>query len=133
LEAWFADAQPDEATELITATIFHSGVYGTHETRLLSDAVKTSKSAGTAKQARRKKFWEAVLPTYKQMCNRYPVLKKAPVLLPFMWVVRWFTALFGGGQRIEKRRRDLQTISVDKIDSRQQALNFVGLDFNFKE
>ena len=31
---------------------------------------------------------------YKLLRLQYPVLRRAPVLLPFFWVVRWFRLLF---------------------------------------
>lgn len=132
LAVWFDKGQPDAVTELITETVFHSGVYGTQEAHLLSDAVKTAKTKQTSKRARRKKILDTVFLPYKAMCGRYPVVKKVPVLLPFMWVARWITALFTRG-RIGKRREELKTISVERIDGYQQALQTVGLDFNFKE
>lgn len=132
LAVWFDEGQPDAVTELITETVFQSGVYGTHEGHLLSDAVKTAKAQKTAKRARRKKILDTVFLPYKAMCERFPVVKKVPVLLPFMWVVRWATALFTRG-RVGRRREELKTISVERIDGYQQALQTVGLDFNFKE
>ena len=50
-----------------------------------------------------------------------------------MWVVRWFNVLFFKRENIRKINGDLKIISAEKIDDYQKALNFVGLDFNFKE
>lgn len=130
LDAWFTEAQMDAVAELISVTVFHSGAYGTHEANLLSDAVKASRQA---EKARRKKIFQAFFPPYKLMCQRHRVLKKVPVLLPVMWVVRWFDLAFTGKEQINKKQEDMKLITTDKIDGYHQALNAVGLDFNFKE
>ena len=70
---------------------------------------------------------------YKSMCQKYPFLEKAKILLPVMWVVRWFNVLLFKHQKIKKSQEDLKIMSVEKIDNYQKALNFVGLDFNFEE
>lgn len=132
LDVWFEDVEPDDVTEFITNIIFNSGVYGTHEAHLLSDAVKVSKQTGTAKKTRAKKIIQFIFLPYKSMCQKYPVLKKAAILLPVMWVVRWFNVLFFKRENIKKSNEDLKIMSAEKIDDYQKALNFVGLDFNFK-
>lgn len=132
LDVWFDDAAPDDVTEFITRIIFNSGVYGTHEAHLLSEAVKISKQTGTAKSVRAKKIIQLVFLPYESMCKKYPVLEKAAILLPIMWVVRWFDVLLFKRKNIKKNSDDLKVMSAEKIDDYQNALNFVGLDFNFK-
>ena len=75
---------------------------------------------------------EIFLP-YKTMCKKFPILERMPVLLPIMWVVRWVDALLFKRKNIAIKKHKLQTMSADKINGYQQALNYVGLDFNFKE
>ncbi len=129
----FEGAESDDVCEVLINTIFDSGVYGTHEAHILSDTVKISKSMEKAKKIRNDKLLELVFLPYKQMCAKYPILEKAPVLLPIMWIVRFFTALIFKRDKVKKHNNDLKTMSAEKIENYQQALNFVGLDFNFKE
>ncbi|MBE6732997.1 MAG: hypothetical protein E7561_03270 [Ruminococcaceae bacterium] len=133
LDVWFKDVAPDNTTEFITGIIFNSGVYGTHEAHLLSEALKVSKQTGTTKKVRTKKIIQLMFLPYKSMCQKYPFLEKAKILLPVMWVVRWFNVLLFKHQKIKKNQEDLKIMSVEKIDNYQKALNFVGLDFNFEE
>lgn len=133
LDVWFENATPDEITQFITDIIFNSGVYGTHESQLLSDAVKMSKQIGTVEKVRNKKMLQLVFLPYKSMCQKYPMLKKMAILLPVMWVVRWFSILLFRQENIKKSNQNLKIMSAEKIENYQQALNFVGLDFNFKE
>ena len=133
LEVWFGNGTPTEQTKLISDVIFNSGVYGTHRAHVLSDAVKISKTVGSSQKTKLKKTLEMVFLPYSSMTMKYPFLKKAPVLLPIMWVVRWFEAIFIKKGAIRNNRDNLKILSVENIDDYQSALNFVGLDFNFKE
>ena len=133
LEMWFNGGETNEQVEFITQIIFGSGVYGTHEAHLLSAAVKTTKTLGSARKTKLKRLIDTIFLPYSSMVNRYEVLKKAPVLLPFMWVVRWFEAIFIRKGSIKSNRQNLKVLSTKKINDYQTALNFVGLDFNFKE
>ena len=67
------------------------------------------------------------------MCERFPILIKLPIFLPIMWCIRWIDALLFRRKTIAKKATMLKHVTADKIDSYQAALDFVGLDFNFKE
>lgn len=133
IDCWFESGAFDDVVEFITNIIFNSGVYGTHEAHILSAALKTSKTVGTTKKVRLKRIFDVIFLPLGLMSKQYSILEKAPVLLPFMWVVRWFEVLLFKRERIKKNNEDFKIISSDKINDYQQSLNFVGLDFNFKE
>ena len=67
------------------------------------------------------------------MCQKYTFLKKVPILLPVMWIYRAFEAIIFKRERIKMYQNDSQKITEEKILDSKSALNFVGLDFNFKE
>lgn len=133
LDMWFGDAEADEVTDFITQIIFNSGVYGTHEAHILSAALKTTKTTGSVGKTRAKKILPLVFLPYPAMCERYPILTKLPFLLPIFWVVRWIEVLLFKRNRYKAQKKDWDVMSVDRIEGYQQALNFVGLDFNFQE
>jgi len=133
LAVWFDGKTATDITDFITAIIFNSGVYGTNESRILSQAVKRSKKTGSTKNVKAHSFWQIVFPPYGDMCKRYPVLEKCAILLPVMWLYRIVTSVFGRRDNIKRQRRRLSKMSEENINSYQDALNFVGLDFNFKE
>lgn len=133
LAVWFDGEVSDEITDFMTQSIFNSGVYGTYEAHILSSALKTTKTTGAAKKTRLQKIWSLIFMPYKKMCDRYPILVKIPILLPIMWVIRWFEVLLFRRSHLKKQKNDLKIMSVDRIEGYQQALNFVGLDFNFQE
>ncbi len=133
LSVWFEGKTADSMTDFITQIIFNSGVYGTKEAHLLSQAVKISKTQGNAENVKKKKYLTSIIPPYSAMRQQYAFLKKWPVLLPVMWVVRLLDIIIFKSEKIKKKREEVNKINDEDINSYQQSLNFVGLDFNFKE
>lgn len=133
LSVWFEGREPDEKTDFITSVIFDSGVYGTSKAHILSEAVKKSKSAQSAKSIKRNKFINNTFLPYENMSLKYPFLKKAPFLLPIMWIYRIIFAIIFRSNRVKAEARALGQMSAKNINSYQDSLTFVGLDFNFKE
>ena len=131
LDAWFDDGEVTPVVEFITAKVFDSGVYGSRLTEIKANALKERNSG--KKKSKIARLWTLIFPPYKNMCYIFPVLKKAPILLPFMWVYRWLKAIFTKKDRIEKAAKDLDTeVSSQVIDEYQYELSYVGLDF-YKE
>lgn len=129
LDCWFRDKEFDEVTEQITQTILKSGEYGTKKTSLKSQNLKKLNEAdGNYKKARVKDFVGKVFPPYSAMKNRYAILKKLPVLLPFMWIWRIICSPFKGNVRESLKQNKM--ITEDK-DNYKEELNAVGLDFWF--
>ena len=132
LRCWFSGESANKVTDFLTQRIFQSGAYGTPKARVIAQGTKTAKSV-SAKNVWAKKLLQMVFLPYGGMAQRYPVLKKAPVLLPLFWVVRWADTLVFHRSHIRQQKKVLQTLTKKEIENYQQQLNFVGLDFNFKE
>lgn len=130
INVWFNGEQSDTMSDFITEKIFESGSYGTYKAHIMSGAVKASKSGGNV---RIKRIVKLIFLPYKYMCDKYPVLIKAPFLLPVMWLVRIADVIFNKRDKIARQRKELDYITDDKIAEYKKELNFVGLDFNFKE
>ena len=94
--------------------------------------MKETKSGKSVGEVKRSRALGLVFPKYSVMSVKYPVLKKAPVLLPAMWVVRFFEKI----GNIKKAGRVLENsinFAADEVSAYQQSLTYVGLDFNFSE
>ena len=130
LQVWFDGAQPTDKTDFMTDFIFASGAWGQMENRQTSAGLLKARQTGSAAQARKRYLWEAIFPPLDFMKKRYPVLKKAPWLLPVLWPVRWVTALLFRHQNIRNYRSGLENASDAKIESFEQSLRYVGLDFH---
>lgn len=132
LRVWFDKYPADEKTEYITQFIFTSGEFGRSHTSSLSSALKYAKSGQSQQTIKRRRALRTIFPGYEEMSRKYKVLRKAPILLPIMWIVRIFEKVF-----IKKRARrfiDRQfKVDAGEVSEYQQSLNFVGLDFHFSE
>lgn len=131
LAVWFEDAAEDGITELITQFIFDSGSWGQKEAHILSAAVKSAREAGSLRGGRLRSIRKTLLPDLKNMCRRYPVLEKAPWLLPVMWPYRWADAALNRRGSVRSRHQALKMETPEAVDGYQQSLRLVGLDFNF--
>lgn len=129
MRVWFDGAEPDEITERLTDKIFESGVYGDAANVPLAEGLKISKSH---KNVKGHKFFTMLFPSLSSMKMIYPVLKKAPVLLPVMYVARWFSALFNP-KKIKKSVSNLKNYDDESVQKYREELNFVGLDYNFND
>lgn len=90
----FSENLSAEESEMLEY-IIDSGVYGTFD-HAAEKAIKKRGRLGYL-------FSVAFLP-YRQMCGLYPVLRRAPVLLPFCWIARWVDRI------IKKPRRSARYI-----------------------
>lgn len=128
LKVWFEGGVADSVTDFITTVIFGSGAYGVHSRTLLSDAVKRSKATQNIKAVKKSKLlWLIFLP-YKYMCFKYPFLKKAPFLLPVMWVVRGFSSVIFRKENVKKNFNEVKNLNSSEVEEFRQALEFVGLE-----
>ena len=126
LDVWFLDAESDEITELITAFVFSGGVWGTMEAELYSRQLKAATQKGS-EPAPRGAFFRAIFPPLRTIRNRYPILYRCPVLLPVMWVVRWFDVLLFTPKKMKKKLSILKDMDQGRLLSYQNALHAVGL------
>ena len=88
----FSDNLSSEESEMLEY-IIDSGVYGTFD-HAAEKAIKKRGRLGYL-------FSVAFLP-YRQMCGLYPVLRRAPVLLPFCWIARWVDRIIKKPRRVAR-------------------------------
>ncbi len=70
--------------------------------------------------------WRTVFPRYRVMKRRYPVLNRAKVLLPFMWVARWLSLLFSRGH--DRYTEELNQNTTERsIEMEKRVMEIVGL------
>lgn len=131
LGAWFENGPEDDKTRLMTDYIFANGCFGTIATRHAAIGLRREREAGSRSGGKLRGYLQILFPSVDWMANRYPVLKKAPWLLPVFWPVRWVTAVLFRRDNVGNYRRDLKAESTDKVDAFEQSLQFVGLDFHF--
>ncbi len=131
LEVWFSGEVETSATSIISDTVFKSGPYGTAEAMATSTIIRETQGKSSFASVKLANRIRTVFLPYRQMCEKYGILKKASFLLPVMWIVRMFHII------IFKKKRVLDYIEKEKrltdsaIWQRKESLNAVGLDFYF--
>ncbi len=96
-KVWFEGDTHTEHTQHTAEYILNGGTYGTFENQVQHEL----KSKGRVRYIFAKLF-----PRLKVMQERYPVLKKIPVLLPVFWMVRIAT------KPIQNRHQNLEKIKT---------------------
>lgn len=89
-----------EMTEKDMRYIIGGGAFGSKEAYLRSHVEK---------MGRAKYLFFRLLPPYREMAKRFPVLRRVPVLLPLLWIVRVFGLLFTPG-RLSESREELSVL-----------------------
>ena len=129
LEVWFADASADEQVDFITDFIFAGGSWGKQKDHITSSGVRDH----SGKNARLRYVLRLALPGVDALKGKYTILQKAPWMLPAVWVYRPFYKLLSRKERqtLKAHKRKLQILSAENVQTRQQALQYVGLDYHF--
>ncbi len=119
-EICFSDRPKDDFTDTLLSYVFDGGVYGTSKNKITLSKAKTT---NTLTYALKRLF----LP-YEKMIILFPILKKAPVLLPFCWVIRFIKMLFGGKARNTMNEiKTANNVSDNEIEIMQQMRSRLGL------
>jgi hypothetical protein len=136
LDTWFAGAAPTEAVEILTRTAFQGGIYTLEASRWTVSVIKFTKETSSISGSKYKLLWRKLFPSASALSQRFPFLKKYPVLLPFAWAVRWFDALFLRRSQLKRglsESQELMNIDIGRVSEYENQLRAVGLGFNFPE
>jgi hypothetical protein len=132
LEVWFHGKASTDITDYITERIIESGAYGIKEKWDIANAARERAKTTSVASAKRKNMISLIFMPYSNMQKKYPVLKKAPFLLPIMWVVRWGDAIINKQSNISRQAERLNKIESEYIDGYNRELEMVGLKFDLK-
>lgn len=131
IRVWFADEPSDEKMDFITDYLFASGSWGDMKTNRISIGVRDAQRTGSAAEGRARYIWRLFFPVRTSMEILYPVLKKAPWLLPFAWLWRLMGKMFGRRSPVAQHKQALELLSQDKLDERKKLLKEMGIGYNF--
>jgi len=132
VKAAFEDGPSDERTELVTTYIFNSGNWGSMTSHTIAKGVQ-GRSTGDAdgKNIKVYSFFDSLFPKLEIIRIRYPILHRHPWLLPVMWIVRIFDALFNRRDGIRHKIMEVKTINEADVATQKQMYEKIGLEFNF--
>ncbi|MBR0535071.1 MAG: nucleotidyltransferase family protein [Clostridia bacterium] len=89
-ECWFEDGEFSDDVQDMADYIMLSGVFGNETNHYMGGILR-----GDYGDKKSSYLISRLFPQKSKMQDRYPVLKKYPFLLPLLWVVRIFAAIFG--------------------------------------
>ena len=69
---------------------------------------------------------------YSGMSQLYPCLRKLPILLPFMWAIRWGNIILHKRNRFQEYVQADSAVNDNSVKAYQEMLRKSGLDFNFE-
>lgn len=132
LNVWFGSDAHTEASKLISDRLFSCGVFGRRADGLRSAMLKQTYAEGSLRRAKALSWLKKLFLPYHDMCKKYEILKKAPPLLPVMWLWRWMDVVVHKQDSIRRVIQDDAAVSDENIKAYQEMLHKSGLDFNFK-
>ena len=117
--------------EFMSDYIFASGNWGSLQSHAVATAVQSIHDSGEQQYSKKKALIRAAFPPLTTMSVRYPILKKHPYLLPACWTARIGVAVFCRQKNIKHQWKTTQHIDTAGIETFQEALDYVGLGFDF--
>ena len=129
IAVWFDGAESDEKTEFITKVLFDSGTFGGEEAHILSEGLRNAAGGSRGIHGKLGYLRNLAFPKLLSMQQLYPVLRKAPILLPVFWLWRPFHKIFIQKKSLRIHRQKLAMLTTDNLKSREAALRYVGLEF----
>ena len=122
---WFEGEATDDLTLSMTQYIIGSGQYGSMKNATLVGTMRENQEKSGKEVAKRGLLY-LLFPNFSHMKRNYPVLRKAPYLIPFLWIWRWIRIVVGKTDRKNiKRASYLSKQNVAEFDAHMKAL---GLD-----
>lgn len=126
LAVWMEDAKQTPATRQILDTVWAAGVYGTLEEHQLAGAERHTVT--TAADMKRRHLLTYLFPPFELMSYAYPVLKRAPILLPLVYVWRFLTKAVLRPKRVLRHSKNVIAVTEEDVKGRQAVLRMVGLE-----
>ncbi len=123
VDALFENGENNRMTDTIADYIFESGPYGTKMRKLISNRANSANGSKTGEAM------SIVFLPLENMQLEYPVLKKAPFLLPVFWIARGFRTLLFRKERIKKNVKQLEMVTDNDVKDYKEFMSYVGLDF----
>lgn len=124
---WFENGTEDDLVTNMTDFIVESGVHGSKQHRVLSETVREYMDKDI-KKAEKYRYIKVAFPSLMKMTAIFPVLKKAPVLLPFCWILRLVNGIIFKRKNIAKNIERVNNIENEALENYKNHMASVGID-----
>lgn len=131
LDVWFEGADESEMSDLLTELVFSSGSFASVASQNISYAVRNKRHSFWGFNNRLNYLWRTMFPDVDMLKDKYSILKKAPWMLPVVWLIRPFYKVLFERDSLERHEQNLQVLSDENVNARQELLRRIDLDYNF--
>jgi hypothetical protein len=125
---WFENGEGNETSEFMGEFIFKSGVWGDVQSHYLAQEAKVQKGTSSFAAGRLKTILKVIFPSREYAQVTYPVLRKWPILLPFVWVVIWVRTLLFRRDALKRRKEQFTAVTGETLDAYRRSMEFVGIE-----
>ncbi len=115
----------EEQIEIATF-VFKCGDHGNNTVRLLTN-YSTDKIGAFSNKNKIRVSLQICFPGVNTLKNRYPVLEKAPILLPFYWVKRGFSTLFFKRSSLKQQNDVIKSFDSEEIRDAKKVRELLGI------
>lgn len=126
-DCWFGQGTETAVIGRIVSLLFAGGIYGDAKT---AERTRHAHYREQYRFAGAANWLHTACPPLAQQKKRYPILKKAPFLLPFTWILHGFVVLFRRPATIGSVTDAARKIDRDTDNNRFAELTAVGLRVN---
>ena len=122
----FGGETPDEDTGKIIDFIISCGVTGSMDRWRMAKLVRSG--PGRMNGSKASYFLTLLFPSPKKMRFEYKVLFKAPWLLPFTYIARFFSLLFGRKGRLKRGRARFESMNKGDANALREIYAIAGIE-----
>ena len=109
---WFNDAKADELTKKLADYVGQSGSFGTYRQLVSGEMAQNAANTQSRTISTLNYYIKVFFMPYSQMKDKYKILKKIPVLLPFLWVHRAFVSIFFKKEKANKIKNRYKNVDM---------------------
>lgn len=125
---WFNSGNAYPATLQLADYVMSSGIFGTYEQYISTDAAINAGISKSKNVGKLKKLLYIVFLPYGNMCTLYPNLRKRPVLLPIYWIRRAFDRLLHKKEKFSQMYKQYDDVDMKLATDIYEFKKGLGLD-----
>lgn len=122
----FDGGEFDYKQEVIAEFILRSGEYGNPELKKLS-WLSSDRSANLRTKDKIRYLMGNWFPSAKNFSRKYPVLKKAPILLPLCWIHRALYTVFKKRDALSQQQEEIKKLNSDALKVAKRIRHIAGI------
>ncbi len=133
LDGWFGAGELGEVEAFISQRIFTGGSFGSYQDRRIFAELSMQDSPSQDRRTRLHYLRRTFFPSLWAMKEKYPLLRRLPILLPLCWVWRWGEVLVLRRRYIGRAIRTTFLLSDERMAAHRKNLEYVGLRYDPQE